>query len=111
MFYSISSIHYDKTIVHLAARLMELVMDEVCAVVFEVGSIFTANRSVLARFGKGQGAKEIGHNLARERPKFEHGLEREQPSRGTLLRPNGKNSGTIQHANETRSEHNFVGDR
>ena len=30
--------------------------------------------SVPARLGKGQGAKEIGHNLARERPKFEHNL-------------------------------------
>ena len=27
------------------------------------------NISVPARLGKGQGAKEIGHNLARERPK------------------------------------------
>ena len=30
--------------------------------------------SVPARFGKGQGAKEIGHNLAREQPKFGHNL-------------------------------------
>ena len=30
--------------------------------------------SVLARLGKGQGAKEIGHNLAREQPKFGHNL-------------------------------------
>ena len=30
--------------------------------------------SVPARLGKGQGAKEIGHNLARERPKFGHNL-------------------------------------
>ena len=47
--------------------------------------------SVPARLGKGQGAKEIGHNLARERPKFGHNfvrkrhkighsLERERPS-------------------------------
>ena len=28
------------------------------------------NGSVPARLGKGQGAKEIGHNLAREKPKF-----------------------------------------
>ena len=31
-------------------------------------------RSVPARLGNGQGAKEIGHNLARERPKFGHNL-------------------------------------
>ena len=30
--------------------------------------------SVPARLGKGQGAKEIGHNLAHERPKFGHNL-------------------------------------
>ena len=30
--------------------------------------------SVPARLGKGQGAKEIGHNLAREGPKFGHNL-------------------------------------
>ena len=46
--------------------------------------------SVLARLGKGQGAKEIVYNLARERSKFGH-----NPA----------------HANETRSGHNFVGDR
>ena len=34
--------------------------------------------SVPARLGKGQGAKEIGHNLARERPKFWHNLVRER---------------------------------
>ena len=32
--------------------------------------------STPARLGKGQGAKEIGHNLARERPKFGHNLVR-----------------------------------
>ena len=47
--------------------------------------------SVRARLGKGQGAKEVGYNLARERPKFGHNLVHE-------------------HANETRSGHNFVGD-
>ena len=31
-----------------------------------------------ARLGKWQGAKEIGHNLAREQPKFEHNLVRER---------------------------------
>ena len=34
--------------------------------------------SVPARLGKGRGAKEIGHNLARERPKFGHNLVRKQ---------------------------------
>ena len=34
--------------------------------------------SVAARLGKGQGAKEIGHNLARERPKFGHNLVRKR---------------------------------
>ena len=45
--------------------------------------------SVPARLGKGQGAKEIGHNLARERPKFEHNLvcksfTRERPKFGLV---------------------------
>ena len=34
--------------------------------------------SVPARLGKGQGAKEIGHNLAREQPKFGHNLVRKR---------------------------------
>ena len=34
--------------------------------------------SVPARLGKGQGAKEIGHNLAREQPKFWHNLVRKR---------------------------------
>ena len=34
--------------------------------------------SVPDRLGKGQGAKEIGHNLAREQPKFGHNLVRER---------------------------------
>ena len=34
--------------------------------------------SVPARLGKGQGAKEIGNNLARERPKFGHNLVRKR---------------------------------
>ena len=34
--------------------------------------------SVPARLGKGQGAKEIGHNLARERLQFEHNPARER---------------------------------
>ena len=36
------------------------------------------SNSVPARLGKGQGAKEIGHNLAREQPKFGHNLVRER---------------------------------
>ena len=36
----------------------------------------TGLSSVPARLGKGQGAKEIGYNLARERPKFGHNLVR-----------------------------------
>ena len=34
--------------------------------------------SVPARLGKGQGAKEIEHNLAHERPKFGHNLVHKQ---------------------------------
>ena len=34
--------------------------------------------SVPARLGKVRGAKEIGHNLAREQPKFGHYLVRER---------------------------------
>ena len=34
--------------------------------------------SVPARLGIGQGAKEIGHNLAREQPKFGHNLVRKR---------------------------------
>ena len=78
-------------------------------------------RSVPARLGKGQGAKEIGHSLARERPEFGHNLVRKPNKIGHILeheRPSpfmrerqkfGYNP--VQHANETRSGHNFVGDR
>ena len=41
--------------------------------------------SVPARLGKGQGAKEIGHNLACERPKFGHNLVRKQYKIGHSL--------------------------
>ena len=41
--------------------------------------------SVPARLGKGQGAKEIGHNLACERPKFEHNLVRKRHKIGHSL--------------------------
>ena len=40
--------------------------------------------SVPARLRKGQGAKEIGHNLARERPKFGHNLVRKRPKFGLV---------------------------
>ena len=50
---------------------------------------------------KGRVQREIGHNLARERPKLGHNLVRKRQQK----------SGTIQHANETRSGHNFVSDR
>ena len=68
--------------------------------------------SVSARLGKGQGAKEIGHNLARERPKFGHNLvHKRQQNRAHFYALFTFNSGTIQHANEMRSWHNFVADR
>ena len=41
--------------------------------------------SVPARLGKGQGAKEIGHNLVRERPKFGHNLVRKRHKIGHSL--------------------------
>ena len=41
--------------------------------------------NVPAGFGKRQGAKEIGHNLARERPKFGHNLVRKQHKIGHSL--------------------------
>ena len=41
--------------------------------------------SVPARLGKGQGAKEIGHNLAHERPKFWHNLVRKRHKIGHSL--------------------------
>ena len=40
--------------------------------------IMLCSASVPAMLGKGQGAKEIGHNLARERPKFGHNLVRKR---------------------------------
>ena len=51
--------------------------------------------SVPARLGKGQGAKEIGRNLARERPKFGHNLVRKRHkifyATQNLLRVNDQN--------------------
>ena len=41
--------------------------------------------SVPARLGKWQGAKEIGHNLAREQPKFGHNLVRKRHKIGHSL--------------------------
>ena len=41
--------------------------------------------SVPARLGKWQGAKEIGHNLERERPKFGHNLVRKRHKIGHSL--------------------------
>ena len=41
--------------------------------------------SVPARLGKGQGAKELGHNLARERPKFGYNLVRKRHKTGHRL--------------------------
>ena len=40
--------------------------------------LFYTDSSVAARLGKGQGAKEIEHNLTRERPKIGHNLVRER---------------------------------
>ena len=50
----------------------------------------TEHNSVPARLGKGQGPKEIGHNLvSRERPKFGHNLVRKRTQ--NLLRVNDQN--------------------
>ena len=48
------------------------------SVVFQLLGNLLVCLSVPARLGKGQGAKEIGHNLAREQPKFGHNLVRER---------------------------------
>ena len=81
---------------------------------------FSKYCSVAARSGKGRGAKEIGHNLVRGRPKFGHNLVRKRHKIGHCLKREWpshfyarttKNSVTSQHANETRSGHNFVGNR
>ena len=40
--------------------------------------IGSENQADSARLGKGQGGKEIGHNLARERPKIGHNLVRKR---------------------------------
>ena len=41
--------------------------------------------NVPARLGEGQGAKEIGHNLAREQPRFGHNLVRKRHKIGHSL--------------------------
>ena len=41
-------------------------------------AVIAGHVSVPARVGKGQGAKEIGHNLAREQPKSGHNFVRER---------------------------------
>ena len=48
--------------------------------IFLMRAILVIRCSVPARFGKGQGAKEIGHNLVRKRQKIGHILESERPS-------------------------------
>ena len=47
--------------------------------------------SVPARLGKGQVAKEIGHNLARERQKIGHSKECARPSRTQFYASNDQN--------------------
>ena len=49
------------------------------------GTRLLQSYSVPARLGKGQGAKEIGHNLAREKPKFGHNLVRKRHKIGNSL--------------------------
>ena len=49
------------------------------------------NDSVPARLGKGHRAKEIGHNLAREQPKFRQNLCTNDTKLGTLSRVNDQN--------------------
>ena len=55
-----------------------------------VRDLMYATISVPARLGKGQGAKEIGHILAREQPKFGQNLVRKRHQIGhtfTRARP------------------------
>ena len=92
-----------------AGRESAIVLSPPCAA-------WTAVIGVPARLRKGQGAKEIGHDLARERPKCGHNLVRKRHKNrtqfgdwttksGTLLRMRAQNLGTIQHTI------NFVSDR
>ena len=57
---------------------MWLVLGSNNCVVTMFPSCVTTLISDPARLGKGQGAKEIGHNLARERSKFGHNFVRER---------------------------------
>ena len=78
--------------------------------------------SVPARLGKGQGAKEIGHNLAHEQPKFGHNLvrkrhkighslEREWPSEAHFYAwPTNFWSQSSTRMKRGLHGHNFVGD-
>ena len=52
---------------------------------FGLSSTTAYGHSVPARLGKWQGAKEIGHNLARERPKFGRNLVRKRHKIGHSL--------------------------
>ena len=87
--------------------------------------------SVSARLGKVHGAKEIGcerpkfgYNLACKRQKIGHSLECERPKFGYNLARKRQKIGhslererpkfghnPVQHVNETRFGHDFVGDR
>ena len=60
--------------------------------------LITFYPSVPARLVKGQGAKEIGHNLACERPKFGHNLVRKRLKSGTILWAIDENMGTNRQA-------------
>ena len=60
--------------------------------------------SVPARLGKGQGAKEIGHNLARERPKFGHNLVRKRQKIRLSLACLERNRPKFGHANGMRTK-------
>ena len=92
-----------------AGRESAIVLSPPCAA-------WTAVISAPAWLGKGQGAKEIGHDLVRERPKCGHNFVRKRPKNrtrfgacstksGTLLRMSAQNFGTIRHTT------NFVSDR
>ena len=64
-----------------------------------------------ARLRKEQGANEVGNSLARERPIFGHSLVRKRQKTAHSLEQRPKFGHNSCHANETRSGHDFVGDR
>ena len=75
---------------------------------------FLTQYSVPARLGKGRGAKEIGHNLAREQPKCGHNLVRERHIIVHSLEREWPKFGRnpAHERNEVwDSGHNFVSDR